>query len=106
MSETKILVPYDEYTAMVKDSADLESIKGLLHTDFPDNTCQILAIKSVLGMVPEKEPIPENPNESEPIPEKPNESEPIPEKPNESEPIPEKPVENEGTKTEPEEGTV
>ena len=43
MSETKILVPYDEYTAMVKDSADLESITGLLHTDFPDNTSQILA---------------------------------------------------------------
>ena len=62
MSETKILVPYDEYTAMVKDSADLESITGLLHTDFPDNTSQILAIKSVLGMVPEKEPIPENPD--------------------------------------------
>ena len=55
MSETKILVPYDEYTAMVKDSADLASIAGLLLTDFPDNTSQILAIKSVLGMVPEKE---------------------------------------------------
>lgn len=68
MSETKILVPYDEYTAMVKDSADLESIKGLLHTDFPDNTSQILAIKSVLGMVPEKvEPIPENPVQNEEI---------------------------------------
>ena len=83
MSETKILVPYDEYTAMVKDSADLESIKGLLHTDFPDNTCQILAIKSVLGMVPEKE-----------------------EKPEESKPIPENPNKNEEIKTEPEEGTV
>ena len=68
MSETKILVPYDEYTAMVKDSADLESITGLLHTDFPDNTSQILAIKSVLGMIPEKvEPIPENPVENEEI---------------------------------------
>ena len=77
MSETKILVPYDEYTAMVKDSADLKSIKGLLHTDFPDNTSQILAIKSVLGMVPEK-----------------------------GEPIPENPVENKEIKTEPEEGTV
>ena len=62
MSETKILVPYDEYTAMVKDSADLTSIRGLLLTDFPDNTSQILAIKSVLGMVPEKEPIPEIPD--------------------------------------------
>lgn len=77
MSETKILVPYDEYTAMVKDSADLESITGLLHTDFPDNTSQILAIKSVLGMIPEK-----------------------------VEPIPENPVQNEEIKTEPEEGTV
>ena len=84
MSEIKILVPYDEYTAMVKDSADLESITGLLHTDFPDNTSQILAIKSVLGMIPEK---------VEPIPEK-------------VEPIPEKPVVNEEIKTEPEEGTV
>ena len=68
MSETKILVPYDEYTAMVKDSADLASIAGLLLTDFPDNTSQILAIKSVLGMVPEKEeskPIPENPTKPE-----------------------------------------
>ena len=77
MSETKILVPYDEYTAMVKDSADLASIAELLLTDFPDNTSQILAIKSVLGMVPEK-----------------------------SEPIPENPVENKEIKTEPEEGTV
>ena len=67
MSETKILVPYDEYTAMVKDSADLASIRGLLLTDFPDNTSQILAIKSVLGMVPEKEPITENPVGNEEI---------------------------------------
>ena len=67
MSETKILVPYDEYTAMVKDSADLASIAGLLLTDFSDNTSQILAIKSVLGMVPEKEPIPENPVKNEEI---------------------------------------
>lgn len=80
MSETKILVPYDEYTAMVKDSADLASIAGLLLTDFPDNTSQILAIKSVLGMVPEK--------------------------PEESKPIPENPTENKEIKTEPEEGTV
>lgn len=66
MSETKILVPYDEYTAMVKDSADLASIAGLLLTDFPDNTSQILAIKSVLGMVPEEsKPIPENPTKPE-----------------------------------------
>lgn len=67
MSETKILVPYDEYTAMVKDSADLASIRGLLLTDFPDNTCQILAIKSVLGMVPE------NPNKNEEIKTEPEE---------------------------------
>ena len=80
MSETKILVPYDEYTAMVKDSADLASIAGLLLTDFPDNTSQILAIKSVLGMVPEK--------------------------PEESKPIPENPTENKEIKTEPEEGIV
>ena len=78
MSETKILVPYDEYTAMVKDSADLASIAGLLLTDFPDNTSQILAIKSVLGMVPEKE----------------------------EKPIPENSTENKEIKTEPEEGTV
>ena len=56
MSETKILVPYDEYTAMVKDRAELSSIAGLLLTDFPDNTSQILAIKSVLEMVP-KNPV-------------------------------------------------
>lgn len=83
MSETKILVPYDEYTAMVKDSADLASIRGLLLTDFPDNTCQILAIKSVLGMVPEKE-----------------------EKPEVSSSIPENPNKNEEIKTDSEEGTV
>lgn len=70
MSETKILVPYDEYTAMVKDSADLASIAGLLLTDFPDNTSQILAIKSVLGMVPEKE---EKPEENEEIKTEPEE---------------------------------
>ena len=73
MSETKILVPYDEYTAMVKDSADLTSIRGLLLTDFPDNTSQILAIKSVLGMVPEKEGKPENPDENKEIKTEPEE---------------------------------
>lgn len=83
MSETKILVPYDEYTAMVKDSADLASIAELLLTDFPDNTCQILAIKSVLGMVPKKE-----------------------EKPGVSSPIPENPDGNKEIKTNSEEGTV
>ena len=73
MSETKILVPYDEYTAMVKDSADLTSIRGLLLTNFPDNTSQILAIKSVLGMAPEKEPIPENPDGNKEIKTEPEE---------------------------------
>ena len=58
---------------MVKDSADLASIAGLLLTDFPDNTSQILAIKSVLGMVPEKEPIPEKPDENKEIKTEPEE---------------------------------
>lgn len=73
MSETKILVAYDEFAQKVKDSADLESVKAIITTEFPDAECQVLAIKAVLGIVDKEEedddedPIvePEEPGEEE-----------------------------------------
>lgn len=71
---TKILVPYEEFAQKAKDSADLNSIKSILNTEFPDDTCQVLAIKAILGMIEEEEPvIPDEPI-VEPEPEDPDDS--------------------------------
>lgn len=74
MSETKILVPYDEYTSIVKESSELNSIKSILNTEFPDDTCQLLAVKAILGMIVEEPEVPIEPDEPivEPEPEDPD----------------------------------
>lgn len=51
-------VPYEDYQKLVRDSAQLEDVKTLLQTEFPDDTCQLIAIKNILGIVEETpEPI-------------------------------------------------
>lgn len=45
-----VIVPYEEYATLVKDSADKANVVQLLKTDFPDDTCQLIAIKSILGI--------------------------------------------------------
>lgn len=55
-------VPYEEYQKLVRDSAQLEDVKTLLQTEFPDDTCQLIAIKNILGIVEDTpEPIPDEP---------------------------------------------
>lgn len=55
-----VLLPYDDF-CKIKEGADkAEAVLKLLGTEFPDATCQIIAIKSVIGYV---EPTPEEPEE-------------------------------------------
>lgn len=55
MGNTNIFIPYEDLTKLQKDSANLESIISLLNTEFPDDTCQLIAIKSILGLIKEEE---------------------------------------------------
>lgn len=50
-----IPVPYEDYVQLVRDSADKQAVINLLKTDFPDDTCQLIAIKSLLGIDKETE---------------------------------------------------
>lgn len=49
------IIPVDseEYAKLVMDSADKKNTIELLKTEFPDDTCQLIAIKAVLGVVEE-----------------------------------------------------
>lgn len=63
----KIMVPYDDYNALVNDAAKLVSVIGILETEFPDDTCQLIALKSILGIKdPEPEPEPDDPDNTDP----------------------------------------
>lgn len=42
------------YSALVSDSQKLADVKTILETKFPDDTCALVAIKSILG-IEEKE---------------------------------------------------
>lgn len=61
MANTNIFIEYAELSRLQKDSANLASVMAILDTEFPDDTCQLLAIKSILGMIP-KEEEPEEPD--------------------------------------------
>lgn len=62
MSLKTINVPYDDVMELKADSAKLSTINGLLQAKFPDAECQLVAIKSVIGVTEEEEK-PEEPNE-------------------------------------------
>lgn len=65
----KIMVPYDDYNSLVNDAAKLVSVIGILETKFPDDTCQLIALKSILGIKdpkPEPEPEPDDPDNTDP----------------------------------------
>lgn len=55
MANTNIFITYDELSRLQKDSANLTSVMAILNTEFPDDTCQLIAIKSILGMIPKEE---------------------------------------------------
>ena len=48
--EKIVSLPYEDYAKLVKDSADKENVIALLNTEFPDDTCQLIAVKAVLGI--------------------------------------------------------
>ena len=51
-----ISVPYEDVMKLKEDSTELKNVIELLNTEFPDDTCQLIAIKSILGIETEKEP--------------------------------------------------
>lgn len=50
-----VMVAYEDLMQLQKDAADKAAIISLLKTEFPDDTCQLIAIKSVLGIVEDEE---------------------------------------------------
>lgn len=49
-------IPYEDYKALVEDSVDKANVISILKTEFPDDTCALIAIKAILGIVEEEEP--------------------------------------------------
>lgn len=47
-----VTVPQEDYAKLVKDAADKENVITILNTTFPDATCQLIAIKAILGVTP------------------------------------------------------
>lgn len=43
-----VVIPYDDFLKLSKDSADKENIMAIMNTTFPDATCQVIAIKAIL----------------------------------------------------------
>lgn len=69
-----VLLPYNDFVKLEEKANKADVILSLLGTEFPDDTCQIIAIKSVLGYVdPEVE---EPTQEPEVEPEEPGSEEP------------------------------
>ena len=59
MANTNIFITFEDLSRLQKDSADKANIVTILNTEFPDDTCQLIAIKSILGLIKEKEAEPE-----------------------------------------------
>lgn len=66
MSNLNVYIPYTDFTQLQQDSAKLASVIAILGTEFPDDTCQLIAIKSVLGIEEEKEEEPTDPVDPNP----------------------------------------
>lgn len=48
-------IPYEDYKALVQDQSDKNNVIAILQTEFPDDTCALIAVKAILGIV-ENEP--------------------------------------------------
>lgn len=63
MANDKIYVPYEDFKKLEEDSVDKSNVLAILGAEFPDDTCQLIAIKAVLGYVdPEDNTDPIDPN--------------------------------------------
>lgn len=56
-----ISIPYEDYKALAQDSVDKANVISLLQTEFPDDTCQLIAIKAILGLVEDDTTDPSDP---------------------------------------------
>lgn len=43
-------IPYEDYKALVEDSADKANVISILNTEFKDAECQLIAVKAILGI--------------------------------------------------------
>lgn len=65
--QANITVPYNDFVQLEQDSTKLSSVVAMVNTKFPDDTCQLIAIKSVLGIETVEEPVePTEPVDPEP----------------------------------------
>lgn len=62
MDEIKVFVPYSDVMELKKAADDLDAVKRILMAEFPDDTCQVVALKAILGIVDEVEE-PEEPTD-------------------------------------------
>ena len=70
---TNVMVAYDDLMKLQKDSADKAAVISLLNQEFPDDTCQLIAIKAILGIVENEE---ENTDPVDPEPSDPGTGDP------------------------------
>lgn len=61
MATQNVLVPLEDYNKILRDSEELANVKTLLETEFPDDTCQMIAVKSLLGIVEDETSDPTDP---------------------------------------------
>lgn len=59
--EKIVSVPYEDYQALARDAADKAAVILLLNTKFPDDTCQLIAIKALLGIIDKEDDAPDTP---------------------------------------------
>lgn len=52
-----VTILYNDFTRLEADSAKLADVTALVKTEFPDDTCQIKAIKAVLGIEDNEEEV-------------------------------------------------
>lgn len=50
-----VQIPYSDFKTLESDSAKLADVKAILETEFPDDTCQLIAVKSMLGIETKKD---------------------------------------------------
>lgn len=46
----EVSITYTDFKKLEEDSAKLADVKTILETTFPDDTCQLIAIKSIIGV--------------------------------------------------------
>lgn len=52
---SSILVPYEDFKRLSDEAATLRNVTSVMTTEFPDDGCQLLAVKSLLGIKTEEE---------------------------------------------------